>query len=68
MLIDWLIRLDPANPQLAARMVTAFEAIHLYDADRQSAMLRALRRLQAAPGLSGDTAEMVGRIIGATKA
>ena len=68
LLIDWLIRLDPANPQLAARMVTAFEAIHLYDADRQSAMLRALRRLQAAPGLSGDTAEMVGRIIGATKA
>ncbi|MDV7141950.1 aminopeptidase N [Tropicimonas sp. TH_r6] len=64
LLADWLIRLDPVNPQTTARMVTAFETWRRYDADRQGMMRENLQRLAATPGLSRDTAEMVGRILG----
>ncbi len=64
LLADWLIRLDPVNPQTAARMTTAFETWGRYDADRQDLMRAALSRIAAAPGLSRDTGEMVGRILG----
>ncbi|RYH02708.1 aminopeptidase N [Salipiger sp. IMCC34102] len=64
LLVDWLIRLDPVNPQTAARMVTAFETWARYDADRQAAMRHALERLRARPDLSRDSAEMVSRILG----
>ena len=62
---DWLIRLDPVNPQTTARMTTAFETWARYDADRQALMRGALDRIAAAPGLSRNTGEMVGRILGA---
>ncbi|WP_116131128.1 aminopeptidase N [Tropicimonas sp. IMCC34043] len=61
---DWLIRLDPVNPQTAARMTTAFETWRRYDADRQALIGETLERIAATPGLSRDTAEMVGRILG----
>ena len=64
LLADWLVRLDPVNPQTAARMTTAFETWGRYDADRQDLMRAALTRIAAAPGLSRDTGEMVGRILG----
>jgi len=64
LLADWLIRLDPLNPQTTARMTTLFETWARYDADRQALMRAALERIRAAPGLSRDTAEMVGRILG----
>ncbi|OYU17107.1 MAG: aminopeptidase N, partial [Rhodobacteraceae bacterium PARR1] len=60
---DWLIRLDPLNPQTAARMSTAFETWRRYDADRQVGAQAALRRIEAHPGLSRDLAEMVGRML-----
>ncbi len=59
---DWLIRLDPLNPQTAARMSTAFETWRRYDADRQAGAQAALGRILAAPGLSRDLSEMVGRM------
>ncbi|KAF0674978.1 aminopeptidase N [Profundibacterium mesophilum] len=61
---DWLIRLDPVNPQTTARMSTMFETWRRYDADRQDMMRAALERLAAAPGVSRDTGEMVGRMLG----
>ncbi len=61
---DWLIRLDPLNPQTTARMTTAFETWRRYDADRQGMMRHALQRIGAAEGVSRDTAEMVDRILG----
>jgi aminopeptidase N len=64
LMADWLIRLDPVNPQTTARMSTAFETIGRYDADRQDLMRAALTRIANAPGLSRDTGEMVGRILG----
>ncbi|MCA8884447.1 MAG: DUF3458 domain-containing protein, partial [Rhodobacteraceae bacterium] len=64
LLADWLIRLDGANPQTAARMASAFETWRRYDADRQQMMRAALSRIASAPGLSRDLSEMVGRILG----
>ena len=60
---DWLIRLDPANPQTSARMSTAFETLARYDADRQDLMRAELSRIAATPGLSRDLAEMTGRML-----
>ncbi|WP_099827263.1 aminopeptidase N [Oceaniglobus indicus] len=64
LIADWLIRLDPVNPQTTARMTTIFETWRRYDADRQQMMRRALERIANQPGLSRDTGEMVGRILG----
>ncbi|WP_296761939.1 aminopeptidase N [Sediminimonas sp.] len=63
LLADWLIRLDPINPQTAARMVAAFQTWPRYDARRQAQIKTALTRIAAAPGLSRDTTEMVTRIL-----
>ncbi|WP_422072673.1 aminopeptidase N [Tranquillimonas rosea] len=62
--IDWLVRLDPLNPQTTARMTTMFETWHRYDTDRQEMIRAALGRLRATEGLSRDTGEMVARILG----
>ena len=64
LLTDWLIRLDSLNPQLAARMSAAFETWRRYDADRQALIRGELLRLTQTPGLSRDTGEMVGRMLG----
>jgi aminopeptidase N len=61
---DWLIRLDPLNPQTAARMSTAFETWARYDAGRQALARAELDRILAQPGLSPDLAEMAGRLRG----
>ncbi|TNC52933.1 aminopeptidase N [Rubellimicrobium rubrum] len=64
LLADWLIRLDGANPLSAARMSTAFDSWRRLDVDRQALIQSELGRIQAAPGLSRDLSEMVGRMIG----
>ncbi|MBS8227565.1 aminopeptidase N [Vannielia litorea] len=61
---DWLIKLDPVNPQTTARMSTAFETWRRYDADRQQMIRAELERIAALDGLSENTGEMVGRILG----
>jgi aminopeptidase N len=60
---DWLIRMDAKNPQTTARMAGAFETWRRYDAGRQSQMRAALERIAQTPGLSKDTADIVGRIL-----
>jgi aminopeptidase N len=60
---DWLIRLDPVNPQTTARMSTAFETWARYDAGRQALMRAALTRIRDTAGLSRDTGEMVRRML-----
>ena len=62
-LADWLIRLDPLNPQTAARMSTAFETWPRYDADRQEMIRAELARILSMPGLSRDLSEMAGRML-----
>ncbi|WP_377513026.1 aminopeptidase N [Octadecabacter sp. R77987] len=64
LLADWLIKLDPANPQTAARMTAAFETWRRFGPDRQARMRVALDRIGKTKGLSPDTGEMVARILG----
>ena len=59
---DWLIRLDPVNPQMAARMSTAFETWPRYDSARREKAQAELARIRALPGLSRDMGEMVARL------
>ncbi len=63
LLTDWLIKLDPVNPQTTARMCTAFQTWKRYDADRQNLMRTQLTRIASTPDLSRDTNEMVSRIL-----
>ena len=65
LLSDWLIRLDPVNPQTTARMCTAFQTWRRYDGARQDLIRAQLDRIAAQPELSRDTTEMITRIAGA---
>jgi aminopeptidase N len=62
---DWLLRLDPLNPQTAARVSTAFETWHRYDASRKRRASAELERMAATPTLSPDLREMVERMLSA---
>ncbi len=64
LLADWLIKLDPLNPQTTARMTTSFDTWRRYDTDRQDKMRAALTRIARTPDLSRDTTEIVTRILG----
>jgi aminopeptidase N len=56
---DQVIALNGLNPQVAARMASAFNAWTRYDEPRQALMRAELERVGAAPGLSPDVAEIV---------
>ncbi|WP_299370318.1 aminopeptidase N [uncultured Tateyamaria sp.] len=62
LLADWLIKLDPVNPQTTARMCAAFQTWRRYDAIRQSMIGKELERIASTPDLSRDTTEMITRI------
>jgi len=64
LLADWLIKLDPFNGQITARMSTGFETWKRYDSDRQAMARAALERINATPDLSRNLGEMVTRILG----
>lgn len=61
---DWLIKLDPVNPQITARLTTAFESWRQYAPERQAQMKAEMERVAATPDLSRNTAEMISRILG----
>jgi len=65
LLADWLIRLDPLNPQTTARMCTAFQTWKRYDPARQAKIAVELDSIAATADLSRDTSEMISRIRGA---
>jgi aminopeptidase N len=65
LLADWLITLDPINPQTTARMCSAFQTWTRYDAARKAMIKTELDRILAQPNLSRDTTEMLTRIIAA---
>ena len=59
-LVDILLRLDPVNPQVSARMVDALVSWRRYDKTRQALMQKALIRLSEAE-LSNDLYEKVSK-------
>jgi len=56
---EQVIRLNALNPQMAARMVVAFNGWTRYDAHRRELMKEELARIAAVEDLSPDVAEIV---------
>lgn len=60
-LSDFILRLDPINPQIAARLSSAFTQWKRYDDRRKALMKRELEKIQHHPGLSRDVYEIVSK-------
>jgi len=56
---DRVIELDALNPQIAARMASAFNRWKRYDEDRKALIKTQLQRIAAVDGLSGDVSEII---------
>jgi len=60
-LADTVIALDARNPQVAARLLTAFRTWKMLEPTRRAQAEKALRRVADTPGLSPDVADISGR-------
>jgi aminopeptidase N len=60
---DRVIALDAANPQVAARMASAFKSWRALEAGRRARAEQALRRIADTPKLSRDVSDIVGRAL-----
>lgn len=60
---DVILSLDPKNPQLAARMATAFRTWRMLEESRRAKAHAALTRIKAAPNLSRDLSDIVERAL-----
>ena len=58
---DTILALDPLNPQVAARMATAFRSWASLEEKRRSLAKAELERILAAPGLSRDLFEITSK-------
>ncbi len=56
---DKILALDPANPQVASRMTTAFRTWRALEAGRRERAQAALKRISSAPQLSRDVGDIV---------
>ena len=64
-LVGEVIRtLDPMNPQVAARMASAFESWRRYDPARQEMMQAELKTIRDLPGISPNLFEVTGKMLG----
>jgi aminopeptidase N len=61
LLADKAVELDRLNPQVAARLLTAFGRWRRFDAGRQALMRAELERVVATPGLSRDSYEIASK-------
>jgi len=59
LLCDKVLELDPLNPQVAARIVQAFNRWKKYDQSRRQLMQRCLQTILDQPNLSRDVYEIV---------
>jgi aminopeptidase N len=62
---ECILEIDGKNPQVAARLATAFRSWRTMDAPRRKAAEAALSRIKAAPALSRDVADIVERALAA---
>jgi aminopeptidase N len=60
---DRILALDPANPQVASRLSTAFKSWRMLEPGRRARAEAALRRLAAGPNLSRDVGDIVERAL-----
>ncbi len=63
LLADQVIALNKINPQVGARLVSAFNSWRLFKKDIQESMQAQLERIQATPDLSKDISEIVGKAL-----
>jgi aminopeptidase N len=61
---DTILQLDPVNPQVAARMATAFRSWKLMDNPREQYARAALEGIVVQPNLSPDTFEITSKMLG----
>ena len=66
-LAEQIIRLDPLNPQVAARFVSAFLPWRKFDAARVREMEVVMRDLLERPGLSNDSLEILSKALSASR-
>jgi len=60
---DFVLSLDPKNPQVAARLMGAFRSWRALEAKRRERAEAVLRRVAAAPALSRDVHDIVARTL-----
>ena len=60
---DFVLALDPKNPQVAARLMGAFRSWRALEAVRRGRAEAALRRVAASPSLSRDVTDIVSRTL-----
>jgi ornithine carbamoyltransferase len=58
---DFILEIDQANPQLAARLLSAFRSWRVLEPVRRAAAQAELQRIAGHEGLSRDTADIVQR-------
>jgi aminopeptidase N len=63
LMVDQSAALDAVNPQVASRMVRNFERYKRFEPKRSALMRAALEKVAATPGLSKETAEVVGKAL-----
>ncbi|MBV9954807.1 MAG: aminopeptidase N C-terminal domain-containing protein, partial [Pseudolabrys sp.] len=60
---ETIVALDPVNPQVAARLATAFRTWRSMEAERRAQAEAALKQIEAKPGLSRDVSDIVERAL-----
>jgi len=60
---DFVLELDPKNPQVAARLMSAFRSWRTLEAQRRGHAETVLRRVTAKPALSRDVHDIVARTV-----
>jgi aminopeptidase N len=63
LLADFVVELDPVNPQIASRLVQAMIRWRRFDEGRQRLLIEKLEKIRAAPTCSANTYEVVERAL-----
>jgi aminopeptidase N len=63
-LVDTVLALDPRNPQVAARLLSALKSWRVLEPSRRALAQAALQRVAAAPALSRDVHDIATRALG----
>ena len=59
-----ILEIDDFNPMIAARLASAFSSWRMLEPGRQALARAMLERIAAKEGLSRDTSEVVGKMLG----
>jgi aminopeptidase N len=62
-IVDTVLAIDPKNPQLAARLLSALKSWRVLEPKRRSLAQAALKRVAGAPSLSRDVGDIVQRAL-----